>query len=73
MCGRVRLAARAWPQSRLGDMVSFLWNQEPVEGKPLTTDRAFRAQLERTMRWEVYKKTMVQDVYTQKRARLELS
>ncbi len=42
-----------------------------MEGKPLVTDQAFRGQLTNTLKWEVFKKKQLHEVFELKRARLD--
>eukprot|EP00798_Chlamydomonas_sp_ICE-L_P012599 gene12599-15825_t len=53
-------------QAKLGDMVSYLWNQDPVAGAPMQTDADIRTQMEKDLKWELYKKQLMADVFSSK-------
>ncbi|GFH07630.1 hypothetical protein HaLaN_02460, partial [Haematococcus lacustris] len=55
--------------AKLGPLLSFLWNPMETEGSLAASHSAMKAQLLRTMKWEVFKKKMVCSVLVQKHAR----
>ncbi|KAJ9512782.1 hypothetical protein QJQ45_029014, partial [Haematococcus lacustris] len=61
--------SRAEVEAKLGPLLSFLWNPMETEGSLAASHSAMKAQLLRTMKWEVFKKKMVCSVLVQKHAR----